>query len=150
MCGQLMIADGGSWGARGRYTSSPLSSLSVKPASTILICSLTGTYALPAFRKTRRVSTSSGTVSKSTLNQPPSSISSFFRPGVAFRRLLANALFSSSLTASQSKLRPLTKSWRSRASSFWKRSLNKAVSIRANRRLRSSVDENARRSMKCE
>ena len=133
-----------------RYTSSPLSSLSVKPARTILICSLTGTYAFPAFRNTRRVSTNSGTVSKSTLNQPPSSISSFFRPGVAFRRLLANALFSSSLTASQSKLRLLTKSCRSRASSFWKRSLNNAVSIRANRRLRSSVDENARRSIKCE
>lgn len=136
--------------AFGAQTSKPLSSLIMNPARTMLICSLTGTYALPAFRRTLRPSTSSGTVSKSTLNQPPSSISWRLRPGVAFISSAAKLLFSSSDTTSQSSCSDSTKVCLSLASSFWKRNLKSALSIRANRRRRSSVEEKARRRMKCE
>jgi len=131
-------------------TSRPLSNRSAKPARTMLICSRTGTYAFPAFRKTRRFSTSSGTVSKSTLNQPPSSVSCFFKPGVALDSCALNARFSSSPTASQLKFNDWTNFCRSLASSLWNRNLNSAVSILANLRRRSSVEEKASRRMKCE
>lgn len=133
-----------------RCTSSPLSNLAPNSATTMLICSFTGTYALPLFNKTLRPSTSSGTLSKSTLNHPPSSISCLRSPGVAASRSGPNSLFSSSETLSQSKFKESTNSCRSLASSSWKRSLNNALSMRANRRRRSSVEENARRRMKCE
>lgn len=136
--------------ARAVNTSRPLSNRSAKPARTMLICSRTGTYALPAFKKTRRFSTSSATVSKSTLNQPPSSISCFFKPGVALDSCALNARFSSSPTASQLKFNDWTKFCRSLASSLWNRNLNSAVSILANLRRRSSVEEKASRRMKCE
>ena len=100
------------------HTSNPLSSLSLNPARTIFICSLTGTYAFPRLRKILRVSTSSGTVSKSTLNQPPSSTSCFLKPGVAFMRSAANVRFSSSDTTSQFSCSDSTKACLSRASSF--------------------------------
>ncbi len=131
-------------------TSKPLSRRLLKPARTMLICSLTGTYALPPFRKILRLSTSSGTVSKSTLNHPPSSISWRLKPGVAFRSSAPSDLFSSSDTTSQSSCSDSTKLRLSEASSFWNRSLNSALSILANLRRRSSVEEKARRSMKCE
>ena len=96
------------WQGIGIRTSSPFSSLVLKPASTMLICSLTGTYAFPAFTSTLRPSTSSDTVSKSTLNQPPSSTSCRFSPGVAFCRSVPNAFFSSSETTSQSSCKDST------------------------------------------
>ena len=131
-------------------TSKPLSRLISKLAVTMLICSRAGTYALPAFISTRRPSTSSGTVSKSTLNQPPSSTSCLFKPGVAFSKSVASALLSLSGTISQSKFKDSMKACLSRASSLWNRNLKSADSIRANRLRRSSVEENARRRIKCE
>lgn len=131
-------------------TSRPLSSRSWKPASTIIICSFEGIYALPPFTNIRRLSTSSGTISKSSLNQLLSSISLFLRFVVAFKKSRVRVRFSCSPTASQSRSSEATKSCRSRAFSVWKRIRNKAVSSRMKRRRRSSVEEKASRRMKCE
>ena len=99
-------------------TSKPFSSLDPNSAVTILICSLAGTYALPFLRYTLRLSTSSGTFSKSTLNHPPSSISCRRNPGVAFNNCCASSRFSSSLAASQSSCKDSTKTCLSLASSL--------------------------------
>lgn len=120
-------------------------------ASTILICSRAGTYAFPLLRKTRRPSTSSGTVSQSTLNHPPPSSSSCRRnPGVALSSWGASSRFSSSETTSQRKSSDSTKAWRSSGSSLLKRSRKRTLSARAKRWRRSSVTEKASRRMKCE
>ena len=128
-------------------TSNASSNRLVNSATTKLICSLCGTYAFPLFMNTLLCSTRSGTRSQSTLHHSCSS--PFLDPPAAINCSL-NSLFSSSPTSSQSNFNEFTNALRSRISSSLNRSLKSIVSSRENRRRRSSVEENASRSIKCE
>lgn len=137
------------WGYRdgGVVTSSASSSFLVNSATTRLICSRCGTYAIPRLSKTFLCDTSSGTRSQSTLNH---SWSSPFLMPLAACKFSLSSLFSSSLTSSHSRFRLLTNSCLSLKSSSLNRSVNSIVSSLENRRRKSSVEEKARRRMKCE
>ena len=135
-------------GKAREVSSSPFSNRAANSVMTMLVCSRIGTYALPFRKNTALCSTSSGTRVQSTLNQFSSS--NLLIPGVDASSRSPNCCFSSSATTSQFKFKVSTKARRSFPSSSWKRSLNSIVSTLAKRRRRSSVPENARRSIKCE
>ena len=135
----------------GRQTSSALSNRPVNSATTILICSLPGTYAFPALKNTLLPSTNSGTRSQSTLNQlSPSNLSPFKNPPAAALNSSLHLPFSSSPTTSHSRLKPSTKACRSLTSLSRNRNRNSILSTRLNLLLKSSVLANASRSIKCE
>ena len=117
-------------------------------ATTMLACSRPGTNALPAFRKTRRPSTKSGTRSQSTLNQFSSSLLAFFPKVMAASSEACSALSSSVSGSHQSRSRFDTNAARSVRSSLLNRMRNSIVSTREKRLRRSSVEENASRRMK--
>lgn len=103
------------------HTSSASSSFFVNSATTKLICSRCGTYALPCFTNTLRCSTKTGTLSQSTLNHSCSSWFFVLPPAAASNRSFSS-LFSASCTSSHSRLRLLTKPCLSIKSSSLKRS----------------------------
>lgn len=133
-------------------TSNARSNRAVNSFSTILCCSLPGTYAFPPFTNTFLPSTKSGTLVQSTLHHS-SSITCptppLFPPNpTVAANWPANSLLSSSPTCSHARFNVRTNAARSRESSAWNRRRNNMVSTRAKRRRRSSVDANASRKMK--
>lgn len=120
--------------------------------TTMLICSLPGTYAIPPFRKTLRCWMSSGTIIQSTLNHPASQTS--FSLLYLFTEHASNLSFSSSFSdssiVSQLRFKEFVKARRSRWSSLFQRSWKSCDSTRTNRWRNVSVEANARRRIKWE